>query len=322
MEKFYQFIERLGFTLYENNKYCKIGKSYYLNNEIMEGTYWFYETENYIMNIHDFFIKKEHVMHTFPDLSPFMSFCSTYIITGSGESFYPYQTLSSNSMYINIVKDIADSRFRCLMHANFPYITVGINFKENIIDSFLADLKKDKNFKISSMFFDTKEMITAPIGKLATTILNCDMDSFVAKFFLDAKAKEWLSITLDAYLKKEKLQSISDSDEYSIKNVTNYINDHYALNISLEILEKISMMSKTKLKNLFKQKYNMSITEYIQRKRMNIAETLLITGNLDIKAIAKSVGYTSHSKFTSYFKRYKGIYPRDVKRLGEKLENK
>ena len=55
---------------------------------------------------------------------------------------------------------------------------------------------------------------------------------------------------------------------------------------------------------------------------MNIAETLLITGNLDIKAIAKSVGYTSHSKFTSYFKRYKGIYPRDVKRLGEKLENK
>ena len=316
MEKFYQFIERLGFTLYENNKYCKIGKSYYLNNEIMEGTYWFYETENYIMNIHDFFIKKEHVMHTFPDLSPFMSFCSTYIITGSGESFYPYQTLSSNSMYINIVKDIADSRFRCLMHANFPYITVGINFKENIIDSFLADLKKDKNFKISSMFFDTKEMITAPIGKLATTILNCDMDSFVAKFFLDAKAKEWLSITLDAYLKKEKLQGISDSDEDSIKNVTNYINDHYASDIPQKLLCEIAFMSKTSLKEKFRKKYNMSITEYIQRRRITVAEHILISADLKISEVAKAVGYTSHSRFSCLFKKYTGMFPNDFRKAG------
>ena len=59
----------------------------------------------------------------------------------------------------------------------------------------------------------------------------------------------------------------------------------------------------------------MSITEYSQRKRMNIAETLLSTTELEIKDVAKSVGYSSHSRFTTLFKKYKGIYPREVKKF-------
>ncbi|MPN40343.1 hypothetical protein SDC9_187879 [bioreactor metagenome] len=50
---------------------------------------------------------------------------------------------------------------------------------------------------------------------------------------------------------------------------------------------------------------------------MNIAETLLSTTKLEIRDVAKSVGYTSHSRFTTLFKKYKGIYPREVKKLGD-----
>lgn len=72
-------------------------------------------------------------------------------------------------------------------------------------------------------------------------------------------------------------------------------------------------MSGTKLKNLFKEKYGQSITEYTQRKRMNVAETLLLNTELPIKEIAESVGYTSASKFTIYYKRYKGKLPSEVR---------
>ena len=115
---------------------------------------------------------------------------------------------------------------------------------------------------------------------------------------------------------------MSLTDEKAIENVASYISDHYALDIAQELLEKISMMSGTKLKKLFKQKYDMSITEYSQRKRMNIAETLLLNSNMDIKDIAKSVGYSSHSKFSQYFKKYKGMYPREVKKLSENYYQK
>lgn len=62
----------------------------------------------------------------------------------------------------------------------------------------------------------------------------------------------------------------------------------------------------------------MSITEYSQRRRMNIAEILLLNSNLKIKDIAESVGYSSHSKFTTCYKKYKGVYPKDIKKHSTK----
>lgn len=80
------------------------------------------------------------------------------------------------------------------------------------------------------------------------------------------------------------------------------------------------MMSGTKLKNCFKKTHQMSITEYIQRKRMAIAENLLLTTQLDIVDVAKSVGYNSHSRFSALFKRYRGIYPKEVRHFASKKQ--
>ena len=87
------------------------------------------------------------------------------------------------------------------------------------------------------------------------------------------------------------------------------------MNVNQETLEKISTMSGTKLKNPPKEKYGQSITEYTQRKRMNVAETLLLNTKLPIKEIAQSVGYSSHSKFSIYYKGYKGKLPSEVRNL-------
>ena len=103
-----------------------------------------------------------------------------------------------------------------------------------------------------------------------------------------------------------------------MKNVANYIDDHYATSISQDTLEKISTMSGTKLKKLFKQKYQCTITEYTQRRRMNMAEVLLLNSSLKIQDIAEAVGYSSHSKFSTCFKKYKGMYPKDIKKYNSK----
>ena len=74
-------------------------------------------------------------------------------------------------------------------------------------------------------------------------------------------------------------------------------------------------MSGTKLKKLFKEKYGQTITEYTQRKRMKMAEMLLINTDIKIREIAKSVGYHSPSKFSTYYKRYMGIFPSEVRKM-------
>ncbi|MEA4963171.1 helix-turn-helix domain-containing protein [Lutispora sp.] len=315
MSRFQDFLEEMGWEACLNcSKYCHAGKTVYIQNEDMDGLYWWYETEHFIIDIHDFFIKREKMADSFPDMSRFMTFSSSYIKSANGECFSPYQTLTANTMF---VASMENTNFRFLLHANFPFLSVGVNIKKKMITDYLSSHMETNPKTVSEVFFDTRELVTKPLEKLANSILNCNMSSPAAEIFLEAKAKEWLSITLDAYFNKETEKSISVPDEKAIVNVANYISDHYALDIPQELLEKIAMMSGTKLKNLFKQKYQMSITEYAQRKRMNIAETLLSTTKLEIRDVAKSVGYTSHSRFTTLFKKYKGIYPREVKKLGD-----
>lgn len=46
----------------------------------------------------------------------------------------------------------------------------------------------------------------------------------------------------------------------------------------------------------------------------SFAEMLLLNSSLKIQDIAEAVGYSSHSKFSACFKKYKGIYPREIKK--------
>lgn len=64
----------------------------------------------------------------------------------------------------------------------------------------------------------------------------------------------------------------------------------------------------------------MTITEYIQRRRMALADHLLMTTQLEIKEVAIVVGYTSHSRFSSLFRKYVGVYPHDIKKQPKNKE--
>ena len=53
----------------------------------------------------------------------------------------------------------------------------------------------------------------------------------------------------------------------------------------------------------------MSITEYIQRKRISVAEHMLIQTDLTIAEISRIVGYSNPSRLIEIFKRYYGFTP-------------
>lgn len=63
------------------------------------------------------------------------------------------------------------------------------------------------------------------------------------------------------------------------------------------------------LLTLDKSVYNMSITEYIQRKRISVAEHMLIQTDLTIAEISRIVGYSNPSRLIEIFKRYYGFTP-------------
>ena len=91
MSDFYNFVKNFFSTneCTDNTKYSSIGHTFCFNTDEAEGIYWFYEGENFTIDIHDVFIKKEIIHTSFSGLDNFYSFYSSYLITANGESFNP-----------------------------------------------------------------------------------------------------------------------------------------------------------------------------------------------------------------------------------------
>ncbi|HEP6014593.1 TPA: helix-turn-helix transcriptional regulator [Streptococcus pyogenes] len=299
-----------------NKKYSSAGHTFCWSKDDSintEGLYWFYEGNGFIIDIHDFYIKEEVIQNSTYSMENYVSICSSYIVSANGEKFNPYQTLTPNSLYTLDFDNIEDD-FLFLLHENSYYLTVSVGFKRELLEKHLSSINIDLESFYRALLQTNQIILTKSLEKVAMEILNCKMDAPAADFFFKAKANEWISIVIDTYLNRKKYKIESD-DNKALEDVARFLDDHFAMTVNQETLEKISKMSGTKLKNLFKEKYGQSITEYTQRKRMNVAETLLLNTKLPIKEIAQSVGYTSHSKFSIYYKRYKGKLPSEVRNL-------
>lgn len=134
-----------------------------------------------------------------------------------------------------------------------------------------------------------------------------------SRITVEAKIYEIISI-LASYLKENRLneenaRSINETDLQALDELTHYMDEHYSFNITLQTLSTIACMSESKMKKLFKSVYNMSITEYIQRKRISVAEHMLIQTDLTIAEISRIVGYSNPSRLIEIFKRYYGFTP-------------
>ena len=299
-----------------NRKYSSAGHTFCWsknNSTHAEGLYWFYEGDGFIIDVHDFYIREEVIQNSTYSMSDYVSIYSSYIVSANGEKFNPYQILTANSLCTLDFDNIKDD-FLFLLHENCYYLAVSIGFKRELLDKHLSSINIDPESFYRALLQTNQIILTKSLEKVAMEILNCKMEAPAANFFLKAKANEWISIVIDTYLNRKK-NKIEIDDDKALEDVARFLDDHFAMNVNQETLEKISKMSGTKLKNLFKEKYGQGITEYTQRKRMNMAETLLLNTKLPIKEIAESVGYTSHSKFSIYYKRYKGKLPSEVRNL-------
>lgn len=94
-----------------------------------------------------------------------------------------------------------------------------------------------------------------------------------------------------------------ESVTFSLSKVTQYINEHYAEDLSLEILAEKVYLSPHYLSMLFSKQNGYGINKYIKQIRMEKAQELLRNTNLSINEISQLVGYSSSSYFCkSFFK--------------------
>ncbi|MBQ8379005.1 MAG: AraC family transcriptional regulator [Oscillospiraceae bacterium] len=119
------------------------------------------------------------------------------------------------------------------------------------------------------------------------------------------------------------LQS-SPNESYKLKQlqpVIDYIDNHYMEEIELKQLSDVIGLSPQYLCRLFKDCLNLRPFEYLARKRIQEAKTLLLEEKFTINEIARTVGYNDCSYFCAVFKRHEMLSPAEFRTLHKKIGN-
>lgn len=100
----------------------------------------------------------------------------------------------------------------------------------------------------------------------------------------------------------------------TIREAQEYIILHYNEPISLKTLAHKVFLSEEYFSRLFKKETGQTFTDYLMSIRMDRAYKLLLNSNLNINEIAEMVGIPNPSYFSSQFKKYYKISPKDVRK--------
>ncbi len=97
--------------------------------------------------------------------------------------------------------------------------------------------------------------------------------------------------------------------------ICNYINEHCSEDLALDAIADLSGFSKYHFSRLFKQFTNVSFYKYLNKKRIESAEKLLMNKELTITEVALQCGFTSLSAFIRMFKLIKDCTPTEFKTM-------
>ena len=110
-------------------------------------------------------------------------------------------------------------------------------------------------------------------------------------------------------------QSKIEMEDNRIAKTVLYIRKHLNEAIELEKLAEISCLSKDHFIRLFKKELGTTPLQYINQKKIEKAQLLLITDDMSIKNVALNLAFEDYSYFNRLFKKITGVTPQEYRRL-------
>ena len=105
-------------------------------------------------------------------------------------------------------------------------------------------------------------------------------------------------------------ESVADANARSkIQMAIGYIQEHFAENLTVNVLAEHYGMSPNYFSSMFKKEMSRSAVNYITELRINQARELLYHSELSVVDISKKVGYEDSQYFFRVFKKYLGLTP-------------
>ena len=194
----------------------------------------------------------------------------------------------------------------------------------NLIEEFNADferLEADPDFSLTT----AQRFCTELLVELDAPIRDLMPEDYPRHAFLSENLMEILSLKttgavqehMVAHLQK-LLEDLMESDESVnavelIDRVKNYIQEHYADNLSLAVLSNVFFVCPAYLSRLFKKKTGINFVDYLTELRIEKAKEFLANPSMKVYTVAEMVGYENPRYFSRIFKDAAGMSPQDYR---------
>jgi AraC-like DNA-binding protein len=157
-------------------------------------------------------------------------------------------------------------------------------------------------------------IITPAIRTTLQQVLECPYAGFVKQLYLEGKALELLALQFQQAIEqvepKYQPALLLLADVERIHAAREILRDRIHHPPGLVELARLVGLNDFKLKQGFKQVYGTTVFGYVYECRMQRAQQLLQTKEMNIEEVARAVGYATRSSFAVAFRRKFGINPK------------
>lgn len=126
----------------------------------------------------------------------------------------------------------------------------------------------------------------------------------------DILANAFFEIVYREFLDSKSLYDTAvQKTEELIRNITEYLDEHFVEDVSLQRLGENFHMSHYHLAHIFKKGTGVSPIKYVMQRRIGEAQNLLMNSDMPIGKIGEVLGFGEHCHLSAMFKKYVGVTP-------------
>ena len=198
-----------------------------------------------------------------------------------------------------------------LMMNDFYLSIINIHIKENRISSACIDLQNylekaaEEKFSAETVF----ELCSEVLSKLQTAVNP--KEKYSPEILFESENYEHLCDYVFSLIRQ--IRNSHTTYTKAIQKALDYIDEHFAEDISLNSVADHVYLHRDYLSRQFKKEVGINFVDYLMNVRLNRAKTLLESTGMRVSDIAVQVGIPNLSYFSTVFSRKFGLSPNAVR---------
>lgn len=236
-----------------------------------------------------------------------------HLIIIDSNVFHRLSIRENNTKIINVEFDFFNKSL-----STFPFDSQAL-YKTEKFNKFVSDNNEIYIIGCSKSLIRTIENIQQ---ELLLFPPNMDRNNFTEEYFLNNFRLHYYTILFFHQIAKDYISLSKDTDETShfVKKAISYINENISYeNITPQKVAEHLHINQTYLSTVFSKQMSLTLSAYINHRKIALAMHLLASTTFPINQIAAQVGYNNRQHFIRQFKKLLGITPLEY-RKSQKLE--